>query len=89
MRIDTAAVDPERAAKFSEGLHCLGFWHTHPEAAPSVSDVDLELAQAHASVADDEFSGLVFVIVGSAPLPDGLGVWFHNSIAMLQAFHVR
>jgi len=54
-----------------------------------VSDVDLELAQAHARVANDEFSSLVFVIVGTAPLPDELGVWFHNSIAMLQAFHVR
>ena len=54
-----------------------------------MSDVDLELAQAHARVANDEFSSLVFVIVGTAPLPDELGVWFHNSIAMLQAFHVR
>ncbi|MGW8304719.1 MAG: Mov34/MPN/PAD-1 family protein [Achromobacter pulmonis] len=78
VKIDITAVDSERAAMFSHGLHCLGFWHSHPEPIPKPSHSDRILAANHARASSNEFTALVFIIVGTAVFPDGLGVWVHD-----------
>jgi proteasome lid subunit RPN8/RPN11 len=82
VRFDAKKVAAERTALFNQGLHCLGFWHSHPEAVPHPSDDDTELAADHARAAQGALSGLVFVIVGNAPFPSGLGVWVHDGATM-------
>lgn len=78
VKFDPQAAEAERTHMFSRGLHCIGLWHTHPEPMPRPSSSDLELAADHAYAAQPTLTGLVFVIVGTAPWPAGLGVWVHD-----------
>lgn len=89
VRLDLPAMNRERAEFFQNGLHCLGFWHTHPEPIPTPSQEDITMAADHAFEGLDLFSGIVFVIVGTAPAPDGLGVWVHDGTKLWQAIPVR
>jgi hypothetical protein len=85
VQLNLEAVNRQRELMFEKGLHCLGFWHTHPEPIPSYSPDDLAMAADHARAAKSQFTGLVFIIVGTAPLPSGLGVWVHDGTSMWRA----
>jgi len=85
LRLDIPAVVKERELFFKRGLHCLGFWHTHPEPTPSPSPDDIALAAEHARAGRTAFAGLVFVIVGTSPAPDGVGVWVHDGTELWRA----
>lgn len=78
VRFDPKKMAAERAALFKEGLHCVGLWHSHPEVVPHPSQEDMELAEDHARACQEVLLGLVFVIVGNAAFPSGLGVWVHD-----------
>lgn len=82
--------DPRRAAtereeKFKNGLHCLGLWHTHPEALPTPSAEDKALAREHALSAKGQLTGLVFAIVGTRSMPAGLRVWIDDGEVLRMA----
>lgn len=85
VRLDISAVNIERTKLFKQGLHCLGFWHSHPEPIPEPSIDDIEMAADHARAGKEIFAGIVFIIVGTAPLPNGLGVWVHDGTNLLRA----
>ncbi|MES2948164.1 MAG: Mov34/MPN/PAD-1 family protein [Pseudomonadota bacterium] len=85
VQLDVALVTEERAQYFKKGLHCLGFWHSHPESVPSPSAEDIAMAADHAKASLNVFAGILFVIVGTAPAPLGLGVWVHDGKTMWQA----
>ena len=75
--------DPDEAMRQREDLllqdlHCIGLWHTHPEAAPIPSGTDERLAADHARAATSVLNGLTFVIVGTRPFPTGWYVGFHD-----------
>ncbi|WP_414860319.1 Mov34/MPN/PAD-1 family protein [Pseudomonas sp. 10-1B] len=67
VRLDLKAIQKERDRLFREGLHCLGFWHSHPGACPSPSHADLAMAAEQAAAGGDDFTGLIFVIIGNSP----------------------
>lgn len=58
--------------RYRKGLHFVGDWHTHPEAIPSPSDVDVkEMAECfHLSV--HNLRAFVMVILGTDPIPKSL-----------------
>ena len=68
---------------FRRGFHYVGDWHTHPEPYPTPSLVDVESIQETFSLSQHELMGLVLVIVGTAPAPEGLSV----NIACGERFH--
>lgn len=68
----------QRETLFREGMHCVGLWHTHPEANPSPSGTDARLAADHAKAARPVLNGLVFAIVGTQPFPTGWYVGVHD-----------
>lgn len=84
VQFDVTQLMAERQRKFSEGLHFVGFWHTHPEPVPTPSHEDEELASAHALAAQPTMVGIVFAIVGTAPMPDGLGLWIHDGKVLMK-----
>jgi proteasome lid subunit RPN8/RPN11 len=75
----------ERATLFSQGLHAIGFWHSHPEAVPEPSAEDRALARDHAVAAMPPMTGIVFAIVGNGPLPTALKVWVDDGKSLLAA----
>ena len=80
----------DRDDMFQRGLHCVGLWHTHPEPRPSPSARDRGLARVHALAARPQLAGLVFVILGTQPLPSGLRVWVDDGTILQEAeFHAR
>lgn len=85
VRLDIPAATDERAKFFEQGLHCLGFWHSHPQEVPEPSQADIAMAADHARAGKEIFAGIVFVIVGTAPPPDGLGVWVHDGTILWRA----
>ncbi|HSI49185.1 MAG TPA: Mov34/MPN/PAD-1 family protein [Ideonella sp.] len=85
VRFDTRAATAEREAMFERGLHCVGLWHTHPEPAPQPSPEDRALARDHARAAKPQVSGVVFVIIGTLPIPAGLRVWVDNGLELRRA----
>jgi len=82
---DVRVAEAERKLLFEQGLHCLGFWHTHPETIPQPSETDLQMAAEHANASKRIFTGLLFLIVGKAAFPKGLGVWLHDGQQAWQA----
>lgn len=70
----------ERSELFEEGLHCVGLWHSHPEAFPRPSTTDSLLATDHARAAASHLNGLLFAILGTRPIPGGLSVWAHDGV---------
>jgi proteasome lid subunit RPN8/RPN11 len=82
VRFDTERAMVERQDLFRDGLHCVGLWHTHPEPKPTPSGEDRALAREHALAAKPQLSGLVFAIVGTARLPDGVRVWVDDGFEL-------
>ncbi|MBY0504419.1 MAG: Mov34/MPN/PAD-1 family protein [Bryobacteraceae bacterium] len=68
----------QRNSKLGEGLHCIGLWHTHPEAAPRPSGTDERLAADHAGAAASILNGLCFVIVGTGTSSENWYVGIHD-----------
>lgn len=85
VRLDMPAVHVERTKMFETGLHCLGFWHSHPQSIPEPSAEDIAMAADHARAGAQEFAGIVFVIIGTAPAPNCLGVWVHDGMTLWHA----
>lgn len=86
--LDLSKVVLERQSFFKKGLHCLGFWHSHPERIPTPSNEDVAMAADQAKAAICDFAGMLFVIVGTAPPPEGIGVWIHDGEQMWGAVHL-
>lgn len=78
----------ERRVMFDQGFHCVGVWHTHPEANPSPSGEDKTLARDYANSANAQLSGIVFVIVGTLSYPSGFNVWVDDGNDLLVAHPV-
>ena len=85
VRFDPAKAAAERKRMFADGLHFVGFWHSHPEPVPQPSAEDHHMAADHEDAAKPVLSGLIFVVLDTEPPPAGLGVWVHDGSNAWQA----
>lgn len=65
-------------ARFKEGLHFIGEWHTHPQPYPHPSGLDLESMKKCFRESQHELKALVMIIRGTDDSPNGLWVSIHN-----------
>jgi integrative and conjugative element protein (TIGR02256 family) len=65
-------------ALFQNGLHYVGDWHTHPEAAPKPSPMDTRSMGDLVRQSKHELPGFLLVIVGTDDSPSGLWACLHS-----------
>lgn len=75
---DRKAEQREINDRFPSGLHFIGDWHTHPEPIPHPSSTDLDNMRECVRKSRRAVSGFLLVIVGTAPLPNGLHASLHD-----------
>jgi len=59
--------------RFKKGFHFVGEWHTHPEAEPNPSALDLESTAESFLKSDHELNYFIMVIVGNKS--EKLNLW--------------
>lgn len=75
---DRSAEQEEINLMHAKGYHYVGDWHTHPDAYPLPSRVDVESIGECVRRSSHNLNGFLMVIVGTAPLPDALYVSLHD-----------
>lgn len=63
---------------FDDGLHYVGDWHTHPEATPTPSCMDVTSMDDLVRQSKHELPGFLMVIVGTEDSAQGLWVSLHT-----------
>lgn len=64
----------DRHQQFSNGLHVVGLWHTHPEAYPSPSYRDKVTTQQYLKALKGDMDAFLLIIVGNRGTPFNLTV---------------
>lgn len=59
---------------FHKRRHYIGNWHTHPEAVPKPSSIDVKNTRARFIQSETQLLAFTMIIVGLAPFPHGLWV---------------
>ena len=65
---------------FSERLHFVGNWHTHPQRTPKPSETDIFNTRERFNLSDHSLKAFVIVIVGLRLFPHGLYVGLIDSL---------
>jgi proteasome lid subunit RPN8/RPN11 len=89
VQFDPTKAFEERQQLFNQGLHCIGLWHTHPEPHPNPSGEDRQLSRNYANAASHQVQGIVFVIVGTKPHPNGFRVWIDDGVELRAAVAIE
>jgi integrative and conjugative element protein (TIGR02256 family) len=72
---DVNKATEDRIEQFSQGLHAVGLWHTHPEASPKPSSTDRITTQKYLDAFQGDMEAFLLTIVGNKGLPPKLSVW--------------
>jgi integrative and conjugative element protein (TIGR02256 family) len=75
---DRLAEQAEINALFSNGLHYVGDWHTHPEPIPTPSQTDLHSMLKMVRASRHELRGFLMLIVGTKLDASGFSLTMHR-----------
>lgn len=75
---DRIAEKAEITERFARNLHFIGDWHTHRQWLPKPSGTDEHSIDELVRFSSHDLEGFILVVVGQAPVPDGLYVSFHS-----------
>lgn len=75
---DKIVEQKEIDAQHARGLHFIGDWHSHAQRLPSPSGLDLVSIAETVRRSRHHLNGLVLIIVGSSPAPEGLHISVHD-----------
>jgi len=64
LKLDHARVLNEIRSAFDQGLHFVGYWHTHPQVRPQLSSQDVAAMMPAIRGADLDLQRLLMVVVG-------------------------
>lgn len=77
---DRLAERAEIREKFSEGLHYVGDWHTHPEKNANPSSIDKATIADCTQKSSHGLQGFFLAVVGNGKLPECLHVSFYPKV---------
>lgn len=75
---DRSTEQAEIDDRFKHGLHYVGDWHSHPQRFPCPSGRDERTMQSRVKRSTHQLNGILFAIIGQAPLPQGLTLMLHD-----------
>lgn len=75
---DKGAEQREIDEHHARGLHFIGDWHSHAQRLPVPSGLDIVSMAEMVRRSRHHLNGLVLIIVGSSPAPEGLHVSVHD-----------
>lgn len=81
---DRLAERAEIREKFSEGLHYVGDWHTHPEKNAKPSSIDKATIADCTQKSSHRLQGFVLAVVGNGNLPECLHVSFYPKLTCVR-----
>ncbi|WP_158253180.1 Mov34/MPN/PAD-1 family protein [Marinobacter maroccanus] len=68
--------------EYEQGKHYVGDWHTHPQQSPQPSASDTRSMGEIFEKSIHQLPGILMIIVGTHPPPDGVWVSMHSSLGM-------
>jgi len=78
-RPDRRIEQREIRAEFEQGKHYVGDWHTHPQQTPQPSVSDTRSMGEIFEKSIHQLPGILMIIVGTHPPPEGIWVSMHSS----------
>ena len=68
----------------AKGLRLVGYWHTHPETAPNLSQQDISSFVSQSQCERSQLPNPIAVIVGRPEHPNGIRAWrFEGSLPVI------
>lgn len=82
LKLDYRACLKDIAKRFDDGLHFVGYWHTHPEEYPSLSSTDRRAFAKNLRDGGLEIEKMIAVVIGNGNGPDSIHASIVDSIAL-------
>lgn len=84
------SLDPDRCRDEIEranaqGLRLIGYWHTHPQRVPALSEQDLRSFRQFMEIHRAQLPHPLAVLVGQVRQPNGIRVWSLRSDGYVEA----
>ena len=73
--MDPSRCQREIVAANEKGLRLVGYWHTHPQTIPEISQTDVESFRRFSALNKQELPHPIAVIVGTSSKPNGIRAW--------------
>jgi len=72
---DIEATTKARNAKYEQGRHAVGLWHTHPERQPTPSGMDRRTTEDYLRAFESDRERYLTVIIGNRGAVPAMTVW--------------
>lgn len=79
---DIEATTQARYAKYEQGWHAVGLWHTHPERLPTPSAMDRRTTEEYLQAFKGDRERYLTVIIGNRGGVPGMTVWSAENCGM-------
>ena len=74
LKLDYRKCLKDIAKRFEEGLHFVGYWHTHPEKHPSLSGIDRRAFAKNLRDGGLEIEKMIAVVIGNGTGSDAIHI---------------
>lgn len=88
LELDAARCRQEIESANKQGLRLVGYWHTHPQAVPTISPTDVGSFSRFAEHYMHELPHPIAVIVGKSRKPEGIKAWSFRRSGYVEAARI-
>lgn len=88
LELNSARCSTEIESANRKGLRLVGYWHTHPQTIPHISEADIASFARFARQYARDLPHPLAVIVGTSPSPNGIKAWIFRDGRYLEAVYI-